>query len=210
MMTPRIEKTLAFLAKSFEGFSDRYRCEHSIRVAHVGAEIARAEGLDEEKLIIACLLHDIAYSVPHPEGYDWYEHGRDGAKIARPFLESLGMDSRDIDEICYGIAIHVDDKADFEAQRTLLALSVSDADNIDRFDMLRLYFSLYNAEIHNLSLDDRRAWLINSISRLQQFKDFTFATKSGRKMWLDNLDFQIAFQTRLLSQLENSTIPEEF
>lgn len=210
MMTPRIEKTLEFLEKSFEGFPDRYRYEHSIRVAHVGAKIARAEGLDEEKLIIACLLHDIAYCAPHPEGYNWHEHGRDGAKIARPFLESLGMRQQDIGEICYGIAIHVDDKADFEGLDTVLARSVADADNIDRFDMLRLYYSLYNAEIHNLALDDRRDWLVNSIARLRQFKDFPFATQSGKKMWLENIEFQITFQSRLLAQLENSTIPEEF
>lgn len=210
MVTPRIRKTLDFLRHSFEGFSDRYRYEHSIRVAHVGAKIARAEGLDEEKLIIACLLHDIAYSAPHSDNYDWYEHGRDGAKIARPFLESLGMDKQDVEEICFGIAIHVDDKADFEGSHTLLAQSVSDADNIDRFDMLRLYFSLYNAEIHNLSLDDKLAWLVNSISRLHQFRNFHFATVSGKKMWLDNIDYQIDFQTRLLEQLKRSAIPEEF
>ena len=210
MMTPRIEKTLGFLEKSFEGFADRYRYEHSIRVAHVGAKIARAEGLDEEKLIIACLLHDIAYSAAQSEGYDWYEHGRDGARLARPFLQSLGMDASDIEEICFGIAIHVDDKADFEGPDSILARSVADADNIDRFDMLRLYLSLYNAEIHNLSLDEKVDWLINSIARLRQFKDFPFATASGKKMWLDNIEYQLSFQSRLLAQLENSTIPEDF
>ena len=210
MMTPRIEKTLAFLEKSFEGFADRYRYEHSIRVAHVGAKIARAEGLDEEKLIIACLLHDIAYSAAQSEDYDWYEHGRDGARLARPFLQSLGMDASDIEEICYGIAIHVDDKADFEGPESILARSVADADNIDRFDMLRLYLSLYNAEIHNLSLDEKLDWLINSIARLQQFKRFPFATVSGKKMWLENIEYQLSFQSRLLAQLESSTIPEDF
>lgn len=210
MMTERIQKTLDFLKDSFAGFADTYRYEHSIRVAHIGAEIARKEGLDEEAFIIACLLHDIAYSAEHPEGYDWYEHGRDGAKIARPFLEALGLPAETVQEICYGIAIHVDDKSDFEGERTIFALSVSDADNIDRFDMLRLYFSLYNAEFQSLSLTERLDWLGNSISRLEKFRDFGFATDTGKAMWLDKIEFQLSFQNRLLSQLKNSTIPEEF
>lgn len=210
MMTERIQKTLDFLKTSFADFSDPYRYEHSIRVAHIGAEIARREGLDEEAFIIACLLHDIAYSVERPEGYDWYEHGRDGAKIARPFLESLGLSAEQIEDICYGIAIHVDDKADFPGERTVFALSVSDADNIDRFDMLRLYFSLYNADFQSLGLAERLDWLGTSISRLESFRDFGFATETGKAMWLDKIEFQIAFQSRLLSQLKNSIIPEEF
>lgn len=210
MMTERIQKTLSFLKASFEGFSDPYRYEHSIRVAHIGAEIARREGLDEEAFIIACLLHDIAYSAPHPDNYDWYEHGRDGAKIARPFLQSLGLSTEQIEEICYGIAIHVDDKADFPGRRTVFALSVSDADNIDRFDMLRLYFSLYNADFQNLSHSERLDWLASSISRLESFRDFGFATETGKAMWLDKIEFQLSFQNRLLSQLKSSIIPEEF
>ena len=209
MMTEHIEKTLEFLRESFKGFSDRYRYEHSIRVAHVGAELARAEGLDEEAFIIACLLHDIAYSAEHPAGYDWYEHGRDGAKMARPFLESLGLSAETVEDICYGIAIHVDDKADFEGRRTLFALSVSDADNIDRFDMLRLYFSLHNAGFQSMKLEQRIGWLRTSIAKLEQLRDFGFATETGKKMWLDKIEFQLDFQNRLLEQLKNS-IPEDF
>lgn len=40
-----------------------YRIEHPFRVAHIAAEIAQAEGLDEEKAYVAGLLHDIGYSV---------------------------------------------------------------------------------------------------------------------------------------------------
>lgn len=100
-MTERVQKTLAFLEECFEGgswFSKhpedmRYRLEHSIRVANLCREIAAKEGMDEEAAVIAGLLHDIAYGVMDTsEGYDWKNHGRDGARIARPFLESLGLD----------------------------------------------------------------------------------------------------------------------
>ena len=38
-----------------------YRCEHCIRVAENGKMLAKAEGLPEEPLVIACLLHDVGY-----------------------------------------------------------------------------------------------------------------------------------------------------
>jgi len=41
-------------------FGANYRWEHTLRVAHYGRLIAEAEGLDLERSIVACLLHDIA------------------------------------------------------------------------------------------------------------------------------------------------------
>ena len=37
---------------------DTYRLAHSYRVANIGKEIAKKEGLNVEDLMIACLLHD--------------------------------------------------------------------------------------------------------------------------------------------------------
>lgn len=118
-----IEQTEDFLKKSFDdsGFLNKkenlqdkqYRLEHSYRVANIGLEIAEKEGLDETAMVIACLLHDISYCETFGEE-GWIEHGRRAAKIARPFLADLGLPEEQINEICYGIAIHVDDKADFD------------------------------------------------------------------------------------------------
>jgi HD superfamily phosphodiesterase len=68
LKTERILKTEEALHREFEngrGFDYDwqrfYRYEHSMRVASIGAYIAREEGLDEEAMICACLLHDAAY-----------------------------------------------------------------------------------------------------------------------------------------------------
>ena len=119
-----------------------YRLEHSFRVANIAKEIAKKEGLDLEGLVIAGLLHDISYSETFKNENDWKNHGRKSAQIAKPFLEGLGMNSNRIQEICYGIAIHVDDEADFEGMKTPFSISVGDADNIDRFDVYRIYETL--------------------------------------------------------------------
>lgn len=67
-----------------------YRIEHSYRVANIGREIAVKEGFDETEMVIACLLHDVAYCEEFGED-GWKEHGRRSAQIARPFLTSLGF-----------------------------------------------------------------------------------------------------------------------
>ncbi|MBQ8264686.1 MAG: HD domain-containing protein [Oscillospiraceae bacterium] len=216
-MTENIRKTLDFVKAGFDScpyFADnpadgQYRFEHSLRVAHIGAEIARREGLDKEALTLACLLHDIAYSREIPAG-GWNEHGRVGARIARPFLESLGLNPETVNDICYGIAIHVDDAADFDGERTSLALSVSDADNIDRFGTFRIYDAMRFAGFYEMSFEEKLAWTRKRIPDLERLRGIDFATVSAKAMWLKNLDYQIEFYTRLLHQLEQSTLPEEF
>ena len=186
-----------------------YRWEHTLRVAHIGAEIARREGLDAEALTIACLLHDVAYCMEFPEG-GWNEHGRLSAAIARPFLDTLSLSEQAKADILYGIAIHVDDKADFEGERTITALSVADADNIDRFGVFRIYDTMRYAGFYEMSLEEKLDWTKKRVPALERLRPIDFATDSAREMWLENIDYQIDFFTRLLRQLEESTTPEEF
>ena len=70
-----------------------------------------------------------------------------------------------IQEICYGIAIHVDDKADFEGERTPLALSVSDADNLDRFDAYRIYQGLEFKVYSKIPLHEKRETVVSTIGK---------------------------------------------
>ena len=98
-MSDRIQRTYAFLKECFENVqwfkanpTDKaYRFDHSVRVANICRAIARNEGMDEEMAVIAGLLHDVGYGQDFPADYDWSDHGRDGARIARPFLETLDL-----------------------------------------------------------------------------------------------------------------------
>ena len=121
-----IRKTEEFLkdkfahATEFEQPDIAYRIEHTYRVANIGREIAQQEGFDETEMVIACLLHDISYCEATGEGRFWptvREHGRRSAQIARPFLEELGLPKDRIEDICYGIAIHVDGRRISPARR---------------------------------------------------------------------------------------------
>lgn len=217
-MTERVRKTRAFLEDHFangrwfkEHPSDKtYRLEHSIRVANICREIALKEGMDEETAMIAGLLHDVAYGMDTPEGYDWKNHGRDGAKIARPFLVELGLDEQTVNDICYAIAIHVDDKADFEGRRIPFTETIGDADNIDRFDAYRIYESVrYQARLEEHTLPEKLEWLRGRLARLEQLGKMKFATPAATAMWQDKLEFQTQFFSRLLTQMEASSLAEE-
>lgn len=207
-----LEKTESFLkAKYSEGQYLRdnpsqlaYRLEHSYRVANICKTIAQQEGLDETALTIAGLLHDVSYCLEFNTRDDWTNHGRASARLARPFLESLRLPRKQIDEICYGIAIHVDDKADFEGSRTPFALSVGDADNIDRFDAYRIYEGLQTSQFSELTLEEKRERVRFVLNQLDKLKELEMGTKTAKAIWLERIDFYAAFYQKLEHQLDYS------
>lgn len=211
-MGANIKKTIDFLMEQFNKSeymsknpkSKKYRLEHSFRVANIGKDIARKEGLNEESLIIGCLLHDISYINEFHTEKDWLDHGRNAAKIARPFLETLELSSEQVDEICYGIAIHADDESDFPGERTPLAESISDCDNIDRFDAFRIYENLEYKSFSGLAFEEQMELVVRVLEKLNKYKDLKFATNTATEMWVDKIIFQIQFYERLKSQLESS------
>ena len=213
MNTEMIAKTETFLKDTFAASTylqsnpaDRdYRLEHSYRVANIAKTIAEAEGFDVTNAVIAGLLHDIAYCEEMVSREDRLNHGRRSAAIARPFLETLGMPADVVNEICYGIAIHVDDEADFEWERTPFCETVGDADNIDRFDAYRIYETLEYLKFSEMRLDDKREKVASTIEKLTRFKEMKLGTVTANNLWLQRLDYYIGFYEKLNVQLENST-----
>ncbi len=212
MLKPElIEKTEAFLLRKFDEGAflnahpgqKAYRIAHSYRVANIGRQIARQEGFDETEMVIACLLHDVSYCEDFGED-GWQEHGRSSARIARPFLTELGLDAARIDDICYGIAIHVDDKADFPGERTPFARSVGDADNIDRFDVLRLHETLLRDGYLERRPDSQRIYAEEKLERLRRLLDMEMGTTSAAMLWRERVEFAITFFDKLSAQLRCS------
>ena len=211
MNSELIRRTESFLRRKFdEGAyltahpADKaYRLEHTYRVANIGREIARREGFDETELVIACLLHDVSYCEEFGED-GWREHGRRAARIARPFLRELGLPEERVQDICYGIAIHVDDEADFAGERTPFALSVGDADNIDRFDAYRIHETLCQDGFLNMELADKTALAEKRLARLRELAELPMATETAKELWRQRLAFHVEYYVNLLSQLKNS------
>ena len=86
-----------------------YRYTHTLRVAQIGLDIARSEGLDEEMTVLGCLLHDIGYVICKTDR-DFEDHGRLSAQIAEEFLRSQGYDPVKTESICYGIRVHTQEE----------------------------------------------------------------------------------------------------
>lgn len=208
-----IAKTEAFLKDTFatstylqNNPTDRdYRLEHSYRVANLAKAIAEAEGFDVTDAVIAGLLHDIAYCEEMVTREERRNHGRRSAAIARPFLESLGLRADAVNEICYGIAIHVDDEADFAWERTPFCETIGDADNIDRFDAYRIYETLEYLKFSEMSLDDKREKVASTIEKLTRFREMKLGTVTAKNLWLQRLDYYIGFYERLKEQLAISS-----
>lgn len=213
-MNDRINKTIAFLKQAFNKcpyFQDKpnemnYRIEHSFRVANIGKEIAEKENMNVEAMVIGCLLHDVSYCEEFNSDEDWLNHGRRAAFISRPFLESLGYDKELVEEICYGIAIHVDDEADFAGNRTPFALTIGEADNIDRFDTYRIYENLTHNNFRDLLLTEKLEKVVSILEKLGKYKSIAISTKTGKEMWVDKITFQEQFFIKLQKQLNNSDI----
>ncbi|NLL49088.1 MAG: HD domain-containing protein [Firmicutes bacterium] len=207
-----ISRTMEFLEEQFEHSEymrnnpadKRYRWEHTMRVAHIGRQIAQGDDLDEEILVIGCLLHDLSYVDTFYSEDDWLNHGRRAAELARPFLETLELNAEQIDEICYGIAIHVDDHADFPGERTPLAVSIGDCDNIDRFDVYRIIEALKRQGFLDLPYEEQVEYVAKVLERLKKYKGIEMATKTGTRLWVERISFQIQFFEKLEAQLKSS------
>lgn len=207
-----IQKTEAFLKEQFANCAffkehpadGEYRLQHSYRVAHAAGEIARREGLDEEGLIIGGLLHDVGYALPFEREDVWQEHGRMSARLARPFLEQLDLGKERVQEICYGIAIHVDGKADFPGERTAFAYSIGDADDVDRFDAYRIYDAMEWAGFRNLKIEDKRKWLQEKLDWINWRLGEKSGTETARQMIAERLLYQQQYYQKVLEQMRHS------
>jgi uncharacterized protein len=180
-----------------------YRWLHTLRVTNIGKHLAKEEGGNLEHVIIACLLHDIAW---FDDPVNHRDHGRNGARLVRPLLAELEYSKEEINAICYPIAAHVDEKADFDHPHTLEAMIISDADNIDRFDAYRIL--LYCKP----EIDDFKALVEKLNDRLATLKDYRarriMGTDTGHRLWNQKLDQQVAIYEAILAQNEISVLPE--
>jgi uncharacterized protein len=179
-----------------------YRWDHTLRVAQYGKQVAEAEGADVEEVVTACLLHDVAH---FDALTDYKDHGREGARISRPLLEEMGYSEEQIGNICYAIAVHVDDKADFEHPHTLEADIVSDADNIDRFGAYRILQWCVPEMGDFPALAEKLGKRVDHLEGYRQANPL--ATETGRALFARQLDRQIAFFKDLVAEYELSEMP---
>ncbi len=187
-----------------ENIKDAYRLAHSHRVANIGKIIAQNEGLNVEDVVLACLLHDIAYKDAFESEQDWQDHGRKSARIVREFLKQFDISEQRIHDICFAIAIHVDLKADFEGEYTPFTLTVQEADNIDRLGAYRLYETLESVQFSKRPLSIQIQYVDDMIKTLNEYLTYELSTSTAALMWKNRVQFQLDYYRRLKSQFNIS------
>ena len=106
-----------------------------------------------------------------------------------------------VEEICYGISIHVDDKSDFEGPRTPLAENILMCDNIDRFDCYRIYEVLENAHFSQMHYDEQLRWLEGQFPKLEMAFQFAYGSPTAVKLWREKATLHLDFYKKLYAQL---------
>lgn len=190
----------AFLTE-LEPAHGRYRYTHTLRVAEIGRQIARAERLDEEALVLACLLHDVGYVRCRTQA-DYMDHGRLSAEMAAEFLAGQGYDTARTESICYGIRIHTLEEEKHPRPATALENTVGDADNIDRFGPYRLYEGLARDRIDTLPCTELQALAARRANRMQELAALPFATPTAARLWKEKLAQNQAYYRDLQTQMD--------
>lgn len=179
--------------------SDKYRWSHTLRVSQFGRMIAESEDVDLESVIVACLLHDIAWFDVNDENNR--EHGKIGSGLVRPLLDDLGYTHDRVENICYSIASHVTVKN----PETLEAKIVSDADNIDRYGPYRILQWCFPDISDYEKLTGK---LTERITRLEEYrKKNPLFTAIGKQLFTEQLQLQILFFSEFIGEKKLTTLP---
>lgn len=196
-----LRNTLNASSSNVDEEEKKYRYEHSLRVSHIGKQIAEIKGADGFIVEMSCLLHDVGKFETEINK----DHGRVSAKVAKDFLDTLNLSEKQISDICYSIAVHVDGEAGYPYEDTLESKIVTDADNIDRFGAYRIYQSLDFDNVKQAAVEETYEKINNRIGRLEKLlKEYNLETEEGTRLFKENLKFQIEFYNRYLLELRNT------
>jgi len=200
-----INETKAFVKKILNPTPDRYdmiyRYEHSLRVAQWGKKIAEGEGWNPEPLVMACLLHDVGYPLCK-DMTDLKNHPKYSAEIAEKFLRQIGYEETLSESICKAIEIH-DKWDDFPADTTAFELSVRDADDLERFDVMRICM-LGRSDIGERSADELIEICDKRLAEIEGSYNRICGTDTAKKFWEEELVKRKAFYEDLRRQMEGT------
>lgn len=129
-MITKIEKVKKFAEKHLANDSDSaHNMEHVMRVYNLAIKFAEGERADLDVIKIAVLLHDIGGAKERKDPSGKIDHAVESAKLAKPFLEKLGLAKNKIKHILNCIVSHR--YRSEQKPKTLEAKIVFDADKLE-------------------------------------------------------------------------------
>ena len=172
-----------------------------------GKRIAEGEGWDSEPLVMACLLHDTGYLFCETME-EWNLHPTYGAEVARLFLEKIGYDEELTERICQAIRIH-DKWNDVPEDATPFELSVRDADDLDRFDIMRVCM-IGRSDIGERSARELIEVCENRQRTLTDWQDRICGTDTAKVFWEEKLQMRRRFYEGLQAEMQGTLEMEAF
>jgi len=198
-----LKKTLSN-CKRIDSIEKKYRYEHSMRVANIAHNIAEQEGQDVTITTVAAILHDVGKFETDINA----DHGRVSADVAMAFLEKSGLTDKQISDIHYSIATHVDGNAGYDYESIPEAETVSDADNIDRFGVYRIYQMLQYDKADTVpALDLVHMYQEKNVKRKDFKETYKLSTDTANRLFQRNLQLQADFFDSLVSELKLTNFP---
>lgn len=209
-MDNTIMKTQKFLFDYLYGSENEihvidYIYEHSLRVSNLSLIISEKENANKKVAAIASLLHDLGKFDTDIN----IEHGRVSAGIARAFLETLELTEKEVNDICYAIAIHVDGKCGYEYEKTLEGMVVTDSDHIDRFSSMKIsHGKLLESKVVYKSIKEKIYDVEQTLAKLNNYMNSEILeTISGNIIFKEKVNMQIGFYNERLKELKHTNTP---
>lgn len=175
-----------------------YRIEHSMRVAKYAIQIAENEGYDLQICVLAAILHDVGKF----ECDSNKEHGRMSAKISKEFLPTLGLNEKQVNDICYCIACHCDKRDDYNYGSIPEEVVIRDADIIDRYGVYRIIQALHYDGFDDMNLQEKVEFCKKKIFVLEKSIISKCNTETGTKLFHKACNIQLDYFRMLKEELK--------
>lgn len=186
----------------------KYRYEHSLRVAQNAKIIALKDIEDGHDVnIFVCVMAGVLHDIGKFQNFIETDknHGLIGAIMARPFLESLCLDDKTINDICYCISSHSGDYHDMDYEEIREAHIVEEADDIDRYSMYRVLAKISDWEYESKSNEEIIEKCSNYIERMKRdLGRVNCLTKYGNSELKKNIQTQIDAFNLYKTQVERT------
>ena len=178
--------------------------EHTIHVASITEQLARAERLDPLIPVIAALFHDAGKFAEGKYHTDGTIEEEESARIAEPLLREFGMKTADIRKILSGIKALYNE----QSRRNRIGAILHDADFLSKFGAMGVASFFTKATLRGRTL---RSAVIGYLS-----KELTYAaclplnmhTAAGKKLAARKSRDSVAFFHALLNELRDARIAD--
>jgi putative nucleotidyltransferase with HDIG domain len=202
----RVRQVFKDTENAYEGGDNResFLWEHTMHVASIADQLARAEGLDPLIPVAAALFHDAGKFAEGKYHSDGTIEEEESARIAEPLLREFGMKAADIRKVLSGVRALYNE----QSRKNRIGAILHDADFLSKFGAMGVASFFTKATLRGRTL---RSAVIGYLS-----KELTYAaclplnmhTAAGKKLAARKSRDSVKFFHSLLDELRETRIAD--